>query len=49
VKRAADWVLLCRAATPVLDPSPTIRLLRDAAHPSYVELPLIAPGALFSR
>jgi putative CocE/NonD family hydrolase len=27
--------------TPVLDPAPTLHLLRDAAHPSYVEIPII--------
>jgi putative CocE/NonD family hydrolase len=27
--------------TPVLDPAPEIRLLRNAAHASYVELPVI--------
>ncbi len=26
--------------TPVLAPAPAVRLLRDAAHASYVELPL---------
>jgi uncharacterized protein len=29
--------------TPTLDPAPTIRLLRDAAHASFVELPIV-PG-----
>jgi uncharacterized protein len=28
-------------ATPVLTPAPTLRLLRDSAHPSFVELPII--------
>ncbi len=27
--------------TPVLNPAPTLDLLRDAAHPSYVEIPII--------
>jgi hypothetical protein len=27
--------------TPILDPSPTLQILRDAMHPSYVELPTI--------
>jgi putative CocE/NonD family hydrolase len=27
--------------TPVLDPAPTLQLLRDAVHPSYVELPIV--------
>jgi hypothetical protein len=27
--------------TPALDPAPKIRLLRDAAHASFVELPII--------
>ncbi len=27
--------------TPVLDPPPTVRLLRDSAHPSYIELPIV--------
>ena len=26
--------------TPVLNPAPTLQLLRDSGHPSYVELPL---------
>jgi putative CocE/NonD family hydrolase len=28
-------------ATPILDPAPTLQLLRDAAHPSYVAIPII--------
>ena len=28
--------------TPVLSPAPTVQILRDAAHASYVELPLVA-------
>jgi putative CocE/NonD family hydrolase len=27
--------------TPVLDPAPTLQLLRDVVHPSYVELPIV--------
>jgi putative CocE/NonD family hydrolase len=27
--------------TPILDPAPTLQVLRDANHPSYVELPII--------
>jgi uncharacterized protein len=27
-------------ATPILDPAPTLQLLRDTSHPSYVELPI---------
>jgi len=27
--------------TPVLDPAPTLQLLRDASHPSFVELPIV--------
>jgi putative CocE/NonD family hydrolase len=27
--------------TPVLDPAPTLNLLRDSVHPSYVEIPII--------
>ena len=31
--------------TPVLDPPPSIQLLRDAAHPSFVEMPIVnGPG-----
>jgi predicted acyl esterase len=26
--------------TPVLDPAPTLQLLRESSHPSYVELPI---------
>jgi len=29
--------------TPVLDPAPSVQLLRDAGHPSFVELPIV-PG-----
>jgi putative CocE/NonD family hydrolase len=28
-------------ATPVLDPAPTLQLLRDGDHPSYVEVPIV--------
>ena len=28
--------------TPVLDPAPTLQILRDSGHPSYVELPVAA-------
>jgi putative CocE/NonD family hydrolase len=27
--------------TPILEPAPTLQLLRDATHPSYVELPVV--------
>jgi putative CocE/NonD family hydrolase len=27
--------------TPILDPAPTLQLLRNATHPSYVELPIV--------
>jgi putative CocE/NonD family hydrolase len=27
--------------TPILDPAPTIQLLRDKSHPSYVEIPVV--------
>ncbi len=27
--------------TPILDPAPTLQMLRDATHPSFVELPII--------
>jgi putative CocE/NonD family hydrolase len=27
--------------TPILEPAPTLQLLRDTAHPSYVELPVV--------
>jgi predicted acyl esterase len=27
--------------TPVLDPPPTVQLLREAAHPSFVDLPIV--------
>jgi hypothetical protein len=29
--------------TPILDPAPALDLLRDAAHPSYVEVPIVQP------
>lgn len=29
--------------TPILDPAPILHLLRDASHPSFVELPIIQP------
>jgi len=28
--------------TPVLDPAPTVQLLRDAGHPSFVQLPVVS-------
>jgi hypothetical protein len=28
-------------ATPVLEPAPALNLLRDSAHPSFVELPVV--------
>jgi hypothetical protein len=29
--------------TPVIDPPPKVRLLRDKNHPSFVQLPMVQP------